>query len=251
MHEVPGQIQTNLQRLDLNSTPHSTGATPSSRGPASPSSQYTPSNYSDSPRDPRRAPFNPSSARPLQPNTSALPRLPYRTSNIPESDEEREARLQNDRQPILDSQNYEDQLGWAQEALSYVDSIAEQERRLSQLQPPRPSTPPVERQLRLDSMNIVDHMAGQGHPRALFMKGMWLEFGKFGWKEDRKEAFRLYKAAAANGNSRAEYRMGMLFESTNEPAQALQHYRAGESSGDPASCYVSCTFHLFHDFGTR
>ena len=151
-------------------------------------------------------------------------------------------RLDKDRQPILDSPNYEDQLGWAQDVLSLADSGTEQSRRLAQIQQERSCTPPVERQLKLDAMNIVEHMATQRHPRALFMKGMWMEFGKFGQKEDRKEAFRMYKTAASNGYARAQYRMGMLFESTSESGQALQHYRAGEAAGDAASCYVSVFF---------
>lgn len=208
----------------------------------SPSSIYSPSNYSSTPSSSNTIYPIPHNHRPqtsLGSNSSGIPKLPFRTPNIPESDEEREMRLERDRQPVLDSQNFEDQLGWAQDALSFVDSTLEQEQRLAILHGPRPSTPPIEQRLRADAMNIVDHMATQRHPRALFMKGMWLEFGKFARSEDRKEAFRLYKVAAANGFSRAEYRMGMLFESTNEPNQALQHYRAGETAGDSASCYVS------------
>ncbi|KAI9654878.1 MAG: hypothetical protein M1831_005247 [Alyxoria varia] len=239
--EVPGQIQTNLQKLDLNSTPQSYGHPPAPQGMSSPSSAYTPSVYSNSPQDSRRMPPSKTNGydqnQAAGPNFSGIPRLPYRTPNIPETDEEREVRLDKDRQSILDSPNYEDQLGWAQDVLSLADSAAEQSRRLAQTQQDRPGTPPVERQLRLDAMNIVEHMATQRHPRALFMKGMWMEFGKFGQREDRKEAFRMYKTAASNGYARAEYRMGMLFESTNEPGQALQHYRRGEATGDAASCY--------------
>lgn len=216
--------------MELDGTPKQ-GFQPS----ASPASSYTPSVYS--PQSAGTSRLNSSRQPSLSIMPSGIPRLPFRTANIPESDEERESRLDRDRQPILDSQNFEDQLGWAQDALSFVDSLADQELRLSFVQPPRPATPPVERQLRIDAMNIVEHMSTQRHPRALFMKGMWLEFGKFGFAEDRKEAFRLYKSAAVNGYHRAEYRMGMLFESTNEPVQALQHYRAGEAAGDAASCY--------------
>ena len=238
----PQHIQTSFQPMDPNSRPSQSGPHGGGANVLSPSSAYSPSIYASTPSSSSTSQLPASSYRPpraFETNSLGIPKLPFRTPNIPESDEEHEARLERDRQPVLDSQNFEDQLGWAQDALSYVDSIVEQEHRLGSIQGPRTSTPPVEQQLRLDALHIVEHMATQRHPRALFMKGMWLEFGKFGYPEDRKEAFRLYKNAANSGYSRAEYRMGMLFESTNEPSQALQHYRVGETAGDAASCYVS------------
>ena len=56
-------------------------------------------------------------------------------------------------------------------------------------------------------MNIVKFLAEQHHPHAEFIKGMWLEFGKFGFRVDRKEAFRCYSRAAEKGYARAEYRI--------------------------------------------
>jgi TPR repeat protein len=70
------------------------------------------------------------------------------------------------------------------------------------------------------------------------MRGMWLEFGKFGIRMDKKEAFRCYQRAAHKGYARAEYRMGMQFESSNEPEKAIKHYKLGVQAGDSASNYV-------------
>ena len=79
-------------------------------------------------------------------------------------------------------------------------------------------------QLKLDSMNVVNFLAEQHHPKAEFLRGLWLEWGRFGQREDKKEAFRCYSRAADKGYARAEYRIGMLYESYNDPIKALRHY---------------------------
>lgn len=172
-------------------------------------------------------------------NFPGVPKLPFRTPNIPESDEERGARLERDRLPILNSSNFEEQLGWAQDALNWVDGAAEQDRRLAHVGRGRSSVPPVEGQMRTDALNVVEHMASQNHPRAKFMRGMWLEFAKFGYAEDKRTAFDHFTVAARGGYTRAEYRIGMQFETSNMTKEALSHYAAGEAAGDSASCYVS------------
>ena len=135
------------------------------------------------------------------------------------------------------------QLAWAQDALNYVDAAMLHEQRLSELQPARPVTPQVEHQLRVDAINVVSFLADQHHPKAEFMKGMWLEFGKFGMRVDKKEAFRCYTRAASKQYARAEYRMGMQFEQSNDPIKALQHYKAGSEAGDSTSNYRLINIH--------
>ena len=76
------------------------------------------------------------------------------------------------------------------------------------------------------------------HPRAEFMRGSWLEFGKFGFPVDKKEAFRCYARSAEKGYARAEYRMGMQFENSNESQKAIARYERGARLGDSASNYV-------------
>ena len=171
------------------------------------------------------------------PNFSPFPKLPNRPPNVPPSDDEKEAVLENARLPVLNSNDPEMQLAWAQDALQYVDAAQLHEQRISEIQGARPVTPQVEHQLRVDAMNVVTFLADQGHPKATFMRGMWLEFGKFGMRADKKEAFRCYSRAAAKGYARAEYRMGMQFEQANDPIKALQNYKAGAEQGDSASNY--------------
>lgn len=176
-----------------------------------------------------------------QPNASPFPVLRDPPSNVPPSDEQREASLENARAPVLGSNDPEQQLAWAQDCLGYIEVAMQDEIRMAVVKGPRPGTPHVEHQLKVDSMNIVSFLADQGHPRAEFIRGMWLEFGKFGHRVDKKEAFRCYARSAEQGYARAEYRMGMQFESSNEPLKAIKHYENGVAFGDSASYYVRLT----------
>ena len=171
------------------------------------------------------------------PNFSPFPKINPLPPSVPPSDDEKENILWDARAPVLNSNDPEMQLAWAQDALAYVDAAMTHEARISETQPARSVTPEVEHQLRLDSMNIVSFLADQHHPKAEFMRGMWLEFGKFGLRQDKREAFRSYQRAAERGYSRAEYRMGMQFEQSNDSMKALQHYQKGADAGDSASNY--------------
>ncbi|KAI9373235.1 hypothetical protein BJX61DRAFT_541943 [Aspergillus egyptiacus] len=185
------------------------------------------------------------------PNFSPFPVLRNPPPNVPPTDEQREASLEKARLPVLSSNDPDMQLAWAQDVLAYVEVAMQNEARLSLIQPPRPQTPPVERQLRNDAMNIVNFLAEQYHPKADFIKGMWLEFGKFGYRVDKKEAFRCYSRAAEKGYARAEYRIGMQFESSGEPEKAIRHYEKGVALSDSASYYRLGMMILLGQHGQR
>ena len=171
------------------------------------------------------------------PHFSPFPVLQDPPPNVPPTDEQKEAHLEAARQPVLASQDPENQLSWAQDALTYVETSTQNEVRLSSIQGSRPRTPQVERQLRDDAINIVNFLADQSHPRADFIRGMWLEFGKFGHRVDKKEAFLCYSKAAEKGFARAQYRIGMQFESSNEALKAIKYYLKGVDMNDSASAY--------------
>ena len=174
-----------------------------------------------------------------QPNFSPFPPLRNRPANVPPSDEEKEGILESARTSVLNSDDPDMQLSWAQDTLVYVEIAAQNERRISENQAARTRTPHIEHQLRVDAINVVSFLADQHHPKAEFIKGMWLEFGKFNHRVDKKEAFRCYQRAAQKGYARAEYRIGMQFESYNDPDKAVKHYTLGLQAGDSASHYVS------------
>jgi TPR repeat protein len=173
------------------------------------------------------------------PHLSPFPKLTNRPPNVPPSDDDLEETLESARTLVLNSNDPEMQLAWAADALVYVGVCADNEERVAAAKPhaARAATPRIEHQLKTDAMNITTFLADQHHPKAEFLRGMWLEWGRFGQREDKKEAFRCYSRAADRGYARAEYRIGMLYESYNDPAKALRHYHKGVDAGDSASCY--------------
>lgn len=263
MPEVPENMQDNIAHLEHeartprsfsnNSRQHSPydRAQFPDRSSSMPSPGFSNSHYQDGPHSPHNGVLQPQSAGVSSynqastyngmdhPTFSPFPVLRNPPPNVPPTDEQKEANLEKGRVAVLSSNDPDMQLAWAQDALTYVEISMQNEARVSQIQAPRPHTPQTEHQLRVDAMNIVTFLAEQRHPHAEFIKGMWLEFGKFGFRVDKKEAFRCYSRAAEKGYARAEYRMGMQFESSNEPAKAIRHYEKGVSLRDSASYYVS------------
>ena len=172
-----------------------------------------------------------------QPNFSPFPVVRNPPPNIPPTDEQKEATLEAAREPVLKCNDPETQLTWAQDTLAYIEIAQQNEQRVSITQPPRPRTPRIEHALREDAVKIVTFLADQHHPKAEFIRGMWLEFGKFGERIDKKEAFHCYTRAAEKGYARAHYRIGMQFESSNDALKAIKYYQRGVAAGDSASCY--------------
>jgi TPR repeat protein len=171
------------------------------------------------------------------PNFSPFPVLQNMPPNVPPTADQREATLEAAREAVLASNDPEIQLTWAQDALSYVEIAMQNEQRVSATQPPRPQTPRVEHILKEDAMKVVTFLADQHHPKAEFLRGVWLEFGKFGNRIDKKEAFHCYSRALEKGYTRAYYRIGMQFEQSNEPLKAISYYQQGVDAGDSAACY--------------
>lgn len=244
MPEVPESMQDNIAYLeqqarfprqyDASHYPeHSSSAavTPSTASFHGPSQYYDP--YAGS-----SVPYESAPVAVDFPNGSPFPVLKNPPPNVPPTDEEREASLERARVAVLSSNDPEVQLAWAQDVLAYVEVAMQNEARLSLTRPPRPETPQVEHQLRTDAMSIVGFMAEQHHPKAEFLMGTWLEFGKLGFPTDKREAFFCYSRASEKGHARAEYRMGMQFENSNEPEKAIKYYEKGVALGDSASYYV-------------
>jgi TPR repeat protein len=153
---------------------------------------------------------------------------------IPPADDEKEEILWKARKHVLHSQNVGMQISWARDVLIWAEISSEVAAREDK---PRPSTPRIEHELRLDAINIIKYLAGQDHPDALYIQSKWLEFGKFGHRVDKREAFAGYRRAAELGNARSEYRLGMLFEQSNDMIKAKEHYSRGLALNDTASLY--------------
>ncbi|KND90899.1 Chitin synthase regulatory factor 4 [Tolypocladium ophioglossoides CBS 100239] len=156
--------------------------------------------------------------------------------NVPPADDAKEEILWNARKHVLHSQNVTMQISWARDVLTWAEVAMDAAAR-EPSDKARPATPRIEHELRVDALNIVTYLARQEHPDALYIRSKWLEFGKFGNRVDKREAYSGYKRAAELGNARSEYRMGMLFEQSNDMSKAKEHYYRGMSLKDSAALY--------------
>ena len=265
MPEVPDNMQENLARLELDGSPVTSRLSglqspppvvemPGSGTPPFPSRTSSVSTLAPEQRQDTGPSQNSYRRRenndpPENPTFSPFPALKKRSLNVPPSDEDREALLEKAREPVLNSNDPEMQLTWAQDALAYVDVAMQNHVRTSNRPGSRPQTPQVEHQLRIDAVNVVSFLADQHHPRAEFIRGMWLEFGKFGFRLDRKEAYHAFTRAAQKGYARAEYRIGMQFETSNDPENAIRHYNYGVDVKDSASSYRMGMMYLLGQHG--
>ncbi|KAH9236259.1 hypothetical protein K456DRAFT_1833108 [Colletotrichum gloeosporioides 23] len=259
--QVPQNMQNDLQRMELEARevdpnrrdPNiqnrhgrepslSSYSKPTDPGaPALPPKGYTnPSAAAAAPSSDDFKPFHENSAsgnhhtmRPsAAPSFSPFPKV--KGDNIPPTDEEKEEILWNAREHVLHSNNVSMQLSWARDTLAWAEIVAE-----ARSKDPESGrqTPKVEHELRTDALNIVEYLVGQEHPEALFMKAKWLEFGKFGCRPDKRDAYSKYTRAAELGYARAEYRLGMLFENSNDYSKAVEHYYLGLRLKDSAAMY--------------
>ncbi|KAH8819718.1 hypothetical protein F5884DRAFT_744114 [Xylogone sp. PMI_703] len=246
MPEVPSNIQEGLAHLELEAN------NPKSIASRTVSTQSSLSMSSNPPPGQRHSggsgygnlgnPHAPGYGQYQQGTGAALP-SPFPKPrnvgpNVPPSDEEKETVLERARASVVSSTNPESQLDWAQDALVYVE-IAQEDALRNQPEgvTTRPVTPRVEHELREDAIGIVTHLANQGHPKAEFMVATWFEFAKFGYPEDKREAFEGYVRSAGKGYARAEYRLGMQFEEQGDMVKAIEHYKAGLGLGDSAAHY--------------
>ncbi|KAL2163747.1 hypothetical protein VTH06DRAFT_5806 [Thermothelomyces fergusii] len=240
MPEIPQNVQDGLQRLELEARE----AEPNRDDKATDQSEEAPFK-----------PFETSAADPAAmdaPSFSPFPKV--QGENIPPSDEEKENILWKARNHVLHSNNVSMQVMWARDVLIWVEiaqDVAAREWKREGKGKERPATPKTEHELRVDAINIIEYLAQQEHPEATFMKGKWLEFGKFGFRENKREAYTLYKKAAENGHGRAEYRMGMLYENSNDIPNAIKHYTRGVNMGDSASNYRLGMMHLMGQHGCQ
>ncbi|POS73657.1 hypothetical protein DHEL01_v207943 [Diaporthe helianthi] len=250
MPEVPQNMQQDLQRLEQQAgRPQQShnGAGPNYGGGYGLEHESDSSNFRPFEDDPNHAPYRSMAANEM-PSYTPFPKV--KGDNIPPSDVEKEEILYNAREHVLHSNNVNMQLSWARDALNYVE-IASEDRSRTAGNGGRPSTPKQQHELRLDAMNIIRYLCEQHHPEAVFMMAKWDEFGKFDVREDKRKAFMGYKLAAEQGWGRAEYRMGMLFENSNEFDKAITHYYNGERLGDSAAMYRLGMMSLLGQHGQR
>ncbi|KAK3954737.1 hypothetical protein QBC32DRAFT_73810 [Pseudoneurospora amorphoporcata] len=246
MPEVPQNMQEDIQRMELEAREVHPQKNSSAVGSANKDQQQDARTFK-----PFQRSTGARSTAMDAPSFSPFPKV--KGENIPPSDEEKEEILYQARTLVLHSNNVSMQVTWARDSLIWVDiaqEAAAREWKRDGKGRERPSTPTTEHELRVDALNIIEYLASQDHPEATFMKGKWLEFGKYGYRENKREAYAHYKRAAENGYGRAEYRMGMLYENSNDIPNAIKHYEAGVRMNDTASNYRLGMIHLMgqHSF---
>ena len=160
-----------------------------------------------------------------------------RLGNITLSDEERGTTINAVREAVLSCNDAQLQLQWARDSLTHVDVAESNRKRASEAFSATGQVPETESKLRKDAIHIVEYLAKQGHPEAVFMKAIWLEFGKFGYDTDKKKAFLDYKLASSKGYTRSWYRMGLAFESSKEGLKSITRYKSGVEADDAAALY--------------
>ncbi|OLN87630.1 Chitin synthase regulatory factor 4 [Colletotrichum chlorophyti] len=257
--QVPQNMQNDLQRMELearevdpnrdsSSITHRHGREPSLSSVLKPTipgvpalpPKGAPNPPTGEPSSDSYKPFHENSAsgnhhkmRPsTAPSFSPFPKV--KGDNIPPTDEEKEEILWNAREHVLHSNNVSMQLSWARDTLAWAEIAMDARTRDPES---GRQTPKVEYELRTDAINIVNYLVEQEHPEALFMKAKWLEFGKFGVRPDKRDAYTKYQRAGELGYARAEYRLGMLFENSNDYSKAIEHYYLGVRLKDSAAMY--------------
>lgn len=182
-----------------------------------------------------------------QPTFSRFPVLRNHPPNVPPTPEQKEATLEAARLPVLTSTDPHNQLDWAQDALAYVEEAITNERRITNAPVSDIHLSLVQQKLRDGAIQLILFLADQELPRALVLKGIWLEFGKFGHGVDKRQAWKCYWAAVKNAEAlsvhdpgkkwggRALYRIGMQFEYSNDMSNAIKYYQMGIDAGDSAA----------------
>ncbi|KAB5533563.1 hypothetical protein GE09DRAFT_363912 [Coniochaeta sp. 2T2.1] len=240
MPEVPQNMQEDLQRMELEGNPR--------RGTNDPYAHNREGSFQSYQQDKQQPPPLPP-GKPLTagsfsdmdaPSFSPFPKV--KGENIPPSDDEKEDILYHARPHVLHSNNVPMQIAWARDVLMWAEVQAEAHAREWKRENKgrdreRPPTPKAEHDLRVDAVNIIEYLASQNHPEATFMKAKWQEFGKFGQRENKRDAYLGYKEAAKMGWGRAEYRIGMLYENSNDIEKAIKHYNQGAALKDSAANY--------------
>jgi hypothetical protein len=243
---MPDPSIPSIDKLSLNDPypPQAMPAPPQSNAPvrvtgaASPPTAYPPSRAADPPVMQRPV------SSPPPPVTSAPPKTVGSPPRQPPMTDEWEVEITSQRENATRTSDPNIALPWAEKVYMFVSISLEDFYRDQDIAAtdagvtPRASTPPFEKGLRDDCVRVVDRFAKQGHPKAIYMRGIWFEYGDFKFPNDRTEAYHAYQAAVKQGFSRAEYRLGKMYEDVGDIKRGIYHYERGVSQGDSAALYV-------------
>jgi len=95
----------------------------------------------------------------------------------------------------------------------------------------------------------INLLTKKDNPEAMYIKGTWYEYGKFGKEINKQDkAFRLYLSASKHDHSKAIYKVAEHYERNKDTKRALQFYKKAASLGDVSALYVSLPILCYYYF---
>jgi len=165
-------------------------------------------------------------------NDEIWPPITYFHSSLPPTAKDTEDSLESRMAGVLQTQDVNIQLRWAEDALQFVNSDADERKRLAQSQTQVTSpmrSPTAFNRMNIEARRIVEVLVHRGNPKAMFLKARWLE-------TDPQPALQDFLNALARGYMRAAYYVGNIYEQVRRDQKtAYGYFKQGSDAGDSAS----------------
>ncbi|CAB5390216.1 unnamed protein product [Rhizophagus irregularis] len=97
----------------------------------------------------------------------------------------------------------------------------------------------------------INLLAKKDNAEAMYIKGTWYEYGKFGKEIKLDKAFRLYLSSSKHDNSKAIYKVAEHYEKNKDTRRALQFYKKAASQGDVSALYRLSLVYLLGELKTE
>ncbi|GBB93593.1 hypothetical protein RclHR1_00220027 [Rhizophagus clarus] len=97
----------------------------------------------------------------------------------------------------------------------------------------------------------INLLAKKDNAEAMYIKGTWYEYGKFGQETKHDKAFRLYLSASKHDNPKAIYKVAEHYENNKDTKRALQFYKKAASQGDVSALYRLSLVYLLGELKTE
>lgn len=97
----------------------------------------------------------------------------------------------------------------------------------------------------------INSLARKDNPEAMYIKGNWYEYGKFGKEISQDKAFRLYLSASKQDFPKAIYKVAQHYEKNKDVKRGLQFYKKSASNGDVSALYRLALIYLLGDLKTE
>ena len=147
------------------------------------------------------------------------------------------------RRVVAASFGVEAELDWCRDVLRLSDRC--QSRQYSLTHGASHALPLSLFELKTDAVKLVLKFAESGSARAIYMKGIMLEFGLSGLTPSRADGLALYERSAQDGCHRAHYRIGQHAERLGDIKRACTHYERG-AAGDDVACLYRLSLMMLH-----